>query len=209
MYIYDMHVHAKNTPADPQGLLARLAEAGMYGACIFSHCPRQFVLGTPGISFEERMAELKAWTKGYEDRLFPVLWVHPDEENVIENIRRAADEGVAAFKIICNNFYIYEEKPMAMLREMARLGKPVFFHSGILWDGQVSSAYNRPLNWEALLKIEGLRFSMGHCSWPWIDECIALYGKFLNAMIKGNTAEMFFDTTPGTPAVRKKVSGIT
>ena len=204
MYIYDMHVHAHNTPADPAGLLARLEEAGMYGACIFSHNPEGFLLEKPGISFEARMAELKAWTKGYEDRLFPVLWVHPDDDNVIENIRRAADEGVAAFKIICNNFYIYEEKPMAMLREMARLGKPVFFHSGILWDGQVSSAYNRPLNWEALLKIDGLRFSMGHCSWPWIDECIALYGKFLNAMIKGNTAEMFFDTTPGTPEIYRR-----
>jgi len=204
MYIYDMHVHAHNTPANPAGLLARLEEAGMYGACIFSHNPEGFLLEKPGISFEARMAELKAWTKGYEDRLFPVLWVHPDDDNVIENIRRAADEGVAAFKIICNNFYIYEEKPMAMLREMARLGKPVFFHSGILWDGQVSSAYNRPLNWEALLKIDGLRFSMGHCSWPWIDECIALYGKFLNAMIKGNTAEMFFDTTPGTPEIYRR-----
>ena len=42
---------------------------------------------------------------------------------------------------------------------------------------------------------------MGHCSWPWIDECIALYGKFLNAKTVRGGAEMFFDITPGTPEI--------
>ena len=45
---------------------------------------------------------------------------------------------------------------------------------------------------------------MGHCSWPWIDECIALYGKFLNANSQKETAELFFDTTPGTPEIYRK-----
>ena len=44
---------------------------------------------------------------------------------------------------------------------------------------------------------------MGHCSWPWIDECIALYGKFLNAE-RENHAEMFFDLTPGTPEIYRR-----
>ena len=204
MQIYDMHIHAEDTPADPAGLLENLAKAGIYGACVFSHCPEEFILGKPGIPFEARMAELKAWTQGYEDRLFPVLWIHPYEKDIFEKIRIAADAGVAAFKIICNDFFIYEEQPMAVLREIASTGKPVFFHSGILWDGQVSSAHNRPLNWEALLKIEGLRFSMGHCSWPWIDECVAMYGKFLNALSMGHAAEMFFDITPGTPEIYRR-----
>ena len=204
MQIFDMHIHAEDTPADPAGLLANLAKAGIYGACVFSHCPEEFILGKPGIPFEARMAELKAWTQGYEDRLFPVLWIHPYEKDIFDKIRIAAEAGVAAFKIICNDFFIYEEQPMAVLRAIAAAGKPVFFHSGILWDGQVSSAYNRPLNWEALLKIEGLRFSMGHCSWPWIDECVAMYGKFLNALSMGHAAEMFFDITPGTPEIYRR-----
>ena len=54
------------------------------------------------------------------------------------------------------------------------------------------------------MDIKGLRFSLGHCSWPWIDECIALYGKFLNAYANGMGAEMFFDTTPGTPAIYRR-----
>jgi len=52
--------------------------------------------------------------------------------------------------------------------------------------------------------VEGLRFSMGHCSWPWVDECIALYGKFLNSLTAHNTAEMFFDITPGTPEIYRE-----
>jgi len=65
------------------------------------------------------------WTNGFEDRLFPVLRVHPDEENIIENIHTAADAGVCAFKIICNDFFVYEEKSLKLLREIAGLDKPV------------------------------------------------------------------------------------
>lgn len=91
-----------------------------------------------------------------------------------------------------------------VLKYISKVGKPVFFHSGILWDGQNSSKYNRPANWEALINIKGLRFSMGHCSWPWTDECIAVYGKFLNAASIGNKAEMFLDITPGTPEIYRR-----
>jgi hypothetical protein len=45
---------------------------------------------------------------------------------------------------------------------------------------------------------------MGHCSWPWIDDCIAMYGKFRFARFTKNTAEMFFDTTPGTPFIYRE-----
>ena len=45
---------------------------------------------------------------------------------------------------------------------------------------------------------------MGHCSWPWTDECIAVYGKFLNAASRCNKAEMFLDLTPGTPEIYRR-----
>ncbi len=203
MKIIDMHIHAMNTKPDPEGLLARLDKAGVFGACIFSNRPDR---DNPeiGTDFDTRLKEVLDWTRGFEDRLFPVMWIHPYEENIIENVKTAAKAGVCGFKIICSDFYIYEEKCLLLLREIAALGKPVFFHTGILWDGRVSSNYNRPLNWEALIDIEGLRFSMGHCSWPWIDECVALYGKFLNALLTRGTAEMFFDITPGTPEIYRE-----
>ena len=203
MKIYDMHIHSFNYSPSPETLLAEMEKTGVYGGCIFSNWPKEANAET-GTSFEERLEEVFSWTRGYEDRLFPVLWIHPYEEDIINKVRKAAEAGIAAFKIICTNFYVYDDKCMEVLREIARLDKPVIFHTGILWDGEVSSIYNRPLNWEALLEIEGLRFSMGHCSWPWVDECIALYGKFLNSLTVRNTAEMFFDITPGTPEIYRR-----
>ena len=205
---FDMHIHSDiKAEVNPEQLLKRMEETGIYGGCIFSDQPINNIPGGKAdcdLSFNARLNSVLAWTKGYEDRLFPILWVHPDEENITENIKEAVDAGICGFKIICNNFYVYEEKCMRLLKEIAKYDKPVIFHSGILWDGGVSSKYNKPLNWEALLEIEGLRFSMGHCSWPWIDECVAMYGKFLNALETRNTAEMFFDITPGTPKIYRE-----
>ena len=46
---------------------------------------------------------------------------------------------------------------------------------------------------------------MGHCSWPWYDECIAMYGKFLQGVSNDeNSPEMFFDITPGTPRIYRE-----
>lgn len=200
MKIFDIHTHAMNKEPDPKKLISDLENAGIYGCCVFSNQP----YGDIGSSFECRLNEVLAWSKGYEERIIPVMWIHPFEPDIIANIHKAVEKGVCAFKIICNDFYVYEEKCLEVLREIASLNVPVFFHSGILWDGCVSSSYNRPLNWEALLNIKGLRFSMGHCSWPWVDECIALYGKFLNSRLSGDTAEMFFDITPGTPEIYRE-----
>ena len=198
-----MHIHAHNKKAEPEKLLGHMAKAGVYGGCVFS---TKLAENNPevGISFEERMKEVLAWSEGYEGRIFPILWIHPYEENIFEKLRIAKEKGICGFKIMCSNYYIYEEQCIKVLEEIAKLDMPVIFHTGILWDGQVSSEYNRPVNWEALLRIKGLRFSMGHCSWPWVDECVALYGKFLNSRLKGDTAEMFFDITPGTPQIYRE-----
>ena len=198
-----MHVHAENTPPSPKNLLERLALAGVYGCSVISNQPLEMdsALGT---DFDTRLSEILGWTAGYADRLIPVLWVHPYEDNACEKIKKAAEAGVAAFKVICNNFYVGEQKSMDMLEKIAELNKPVIFHSGILWDGMPSSSYNRPANWEALLELKKIRFSLAHCSWPWIDECIAVYGKFLNALSKGKDVEMFVDLTPGTPEIYRE-----
>lgn len=203
MKIIDMHIHAKNTKPDPEGLIKNMEKCGVYGGCVFSNIP-QISDEKLGTSWKERLNEVLGWAKGYEDRIFPVMWIHPYEENIIENIRDAVKKGVCGFKFICDDYYVYDEKCMEVLREIASLNVPVFFHSGILWDGKVSSEYNRPINWEKLIEIEGLRFAMAHCSWPWIDECVALYGQFLNASSVRSTPEMFFDTTPGTPEIYRQ-----
>ena len=206
MKIFDMHVHARRDGFDAQSLLNTMEAAGISGACVISAPPEEHaidILGR-GLSFEARLETVLNAAKSCKDRIFPILWVHPHEEHIIEKVRLAAKAGIAGFKMICSNYYVYEEASMRLLREIAALNLPVIFHTGILWDGHVSSQYNRPINWERLLEIDGIRFSMGHCSWPWIDECIALYGKFLNARRAGKRVEMFFDITPGTPKIYRR-----
>ncbi len=199
---FDVHTHLGYSKSESD-LLTHLEEAGLYGACVFSYPPTEHNSAI-GKDFDARLEHVLGFVSKDRERLYPVLWVHPDELSIIDNIDKAVEAGVAAFKMICNNYYVYEEKSMALVRKIAAGGKPIFFHTGILWDGTVSSDYNRPLHFEHLIGVEGLRFSMGHCSWPWIDECIALYGKFLNTRSRCNTADMYFDLTPGTPEIYRE-----
>ena len=104
MEIFDCHVHSFNVEPNPERLLGELAKAGVTGCTIFSNRPIE-ENSSLGTDFSSRLNEITAWTKGYEDRLFPVLWVHPDEENLNEKLETAVNNGVLAFKVICNNFY--------------------------------------------------------------------------------------------------------
>ena len=72
-----------------------------------------------------------------------------------------------------------------------------------MWDGKPSGPYNRPVGFESLLEVQGLRFCMAHVSWPWCDELVAVYGKVLNGYTNRRdlTVEMFVDITPGTPPI--------
>lgn len=199
---FDMHIHCHEKPVDPEKLLAKMEACGIYGGVLFSHYPKE--CKADGYDAETRMNQVLDICRDYPDRLFPVLWIHPHEPNALEVAEEAARRGIMGFKMLCDNYYVSDPDSMALVRKIAELGKPIIFHSGILWFGGDTSKYNRPLNWECLVNIKGLRFSLGHCSWPWIDECIALYGKFLNAYTEGMGAEMFFDTTPGTPAIYRR-----
>lgn len=203
--VYDAHIHLdrpnyedKKT-ADGEQILSRMAEAGIYGGSVISERPEGF-WGNVNDGHTQLENVLSA-CEGYRDRLFPVLWIHPDQKDLNDLIREADECGIVAFKCICNNFYIYEDKGIKMLEAVAKTGKPILFHSGILWDDSPSAQYNRPLNWEPLCTIPNLRFVLAHCSWPWTDECIALFGKFLANHLKHPELnnEMYIDLTPGTP----------
>lgn len=204
---YDMHCHAATYPiaVEAQTVLEKLGEAGIYGTSVFSVSPgKRPFRNLPSVM--ERAENLLQFCAQSENRLVPVLYLHPYEEDVIAQTEAALEKGIAAVKIICHDFFVSETKCMDLLSMVAKHNKPVIFHSGILWDGVVSSQYNRPVNWEALIEIPKLRFSMGHCSWPWIDECIALYGKILNSYAENpeSSCEMFFDITPGTPEIYRE-----
>lgn len=172
--IYDAHMHIGGSaePA-PEKLLEDLHKAGIYGGSVISIDPED-----PGFTYAERVRNLQQWTQGYENRLFPVAWIHPDEKDVFDKVRELSDMGVVAFKFIPTNYYVYDQRPLEVFSLIEELGKPIIFHSGILYDFSESINVNKPANWECFLRFKNIRFSMGHCAHPWSDECLMLYGKF-------------------------------
>jgi len=203
--ILDGHIHIMDGPARPEAFHEKLEEAGVAGGVVISLPPAAFPAVAQPRPFAERLDHLFAWVEGRET-LYPFFWIDPLEDDAFEQVRAAAERGVSGFKVICNHFHAYEERPMDVFRAVAAAGRPILFHSGILWDAQDSSRYNRPAEFECLLEVPGLRFALAHISWPWCDEAIAVYGKFLNARRRRPdlSAEMFIDTTPGTPILYRR-----
>lgn len=201
MKIFDMHIHTHGKSCEKDNLLAKMNQSGLYGGCVFSTSPIENG-EKDGLDFDSRVKKILDWK--VDNRLFPVVWIHPFENDITNKVKSLENTGVVALKMICNNYSISEDGVFNVIKNITeQTNFPIIFHSGILWDGQNSSKYNRPMEFERLIELDNLRFSMGHCSWPWIDECIALYGKFLNAE-RENHAEMFFDLTPGTPEIYRR-----
>ncbi len=201
---YDLHVHHRNADACPSELVDRLGAAGLDGCCVLS---QSYVVGfeddRTAHAPKDRIKNVMAFTKG-RDGLIPFYFIDPTEPDAEKQVDMAIDAGVMGFKTICTHFFPSDERAVPVYHKIAATGKPYLFHSGILYDGSNASGnYNRPCNFEVLLSVPRLRFALAHISWPWTDECIAVYGKFNNYLENfgpGDAPEMFVDTTPGTPA---------
>ena len=203
--ILDGHIHIHSGKPDPAGFAAQLGQAGVAGGVVISQPPATFLPGQDALAPRARLDNLFAWCASNAE-LYPFYWVDPIEEDAVEQVALAVEREVVGFKVICDRFYPGDPRALPVFQAIARAGKPLLFHSGILWDGKPSSVYNRPAGFEALLQVDGLRFSLAHISWPWCDELIAVYGKFLNAYTRRSdlAVEMFVDTTPGTPPIYRR-----
>lgn len=193
----DAHIHIGDGSVEKQEFARRLRLAGVDGGVILSLPPGSFSGRGPHDTVE-RLNNLFSWTESCPN-LYPFFWIDPAEDDARDQVEIACRRGVFGFKIVCNRFYPGDRRVMRTCRQIAKAGKPVLFHSGILWGGQASSKYNRPAEFEALLEVEGLKFALAHLSWPWSEECIAVYGKFLDAHQSRPqlSVQMFLDITPG------------
>lgn len=200
----DCHVHSRFEELygnfEQRRFMNDLSSAGMDGAAVFTPNP---LITTA--SAEERMNFTLQMCVGQET-LYPFYWIDPLEEDALQQVDLAVKLGFWGFKMICSNYDPGCRESMDVLEKISVTGKPVMFHSGILWDGMNSANFNRPGNFEALLDIPKLRFCLAHISWPWCDECIAVYGKFNNAYFQRPdlSCEMFIDVTPGTPRIYRE-----
>lgn len=201
MTVLDGHIHIELGDPDPEDLVSRMTAAGVDGGLLISPEPASFSGTLKAASPAERLDSVFAWASG-SDSLYPVYWIDPTESDALAQVDLALARGVVGFKVICDHFYPGDPRALHTFRAIAEAGKPILFHSGILWDGKPSSNFCRPANFEALLQVRGLRFALAHISWPWVDECIAVYGKLGAARTRdGADIEMFIDTTPGTPPI--------
>ncbi len=197
----DCHIHTVWGEVDQQALMSRLEQAGLDGGIVLSHRPAGFE--EEEIPSEQRIENVLEWTKG-QKYLFPFFFIDPISEKALDDVDIAVSMGIKGFKVICSTHYPSDPRAIPVYKKIAEKNMPILFHSGILYDGKNASGnYNRPTEFECLLSIDNLRFALAHVSWPWTDECIAVYGKFNDSLRRGGksaaTAEMFIDLTPGTP----------
>lgn len=203
---YDAHTHVYPGNPDPERIVKSFADAGLAGGVVFSQCPNSWqVPGTEPPAPEEAMDNVIEWCSA-SPSIYPFYWIDPGADNAVELVDMAVEKGIYGFKVIRGAEMPVDSRTIKAYRRMAEKGRPVTFHSGILWDGRDSSNYFRPGNWEGLLEVPHLRFALAHVSWPWCDECVAVYGKILNAIVRRGleVPEMFIDTTPGTPKLYRR-----
>jgi predicted TIM-barrel fold metal-dependent hydrolase len=203
--ILDGHIHIRDKNVNSAGFLKKLSSAKVTGGIIISLPPKAFPYVAPHLPSAERIENVLLWCESSET-LYPFYWIDPMESDALAQVDMAADKGAAGFKIICGSYFPGDKTAMKVYAAIADTKLPILFHSGILWDGKPSSKYNRPAAFEELLTVKGLRFSLAHISWPWYDELLAVYGKFLNAHRTNpdSSSQMFIDTTPGTPRIYRK-----
>jgi len=201
--LLDAHVHVFGPAVDRPGLLAALDAAGVDGCVLLSLPPASFGgSGSPVAGV--RLANLEAWCGG-DPRLLPFFWIDPLEPDAGRQVEIAVRAGVRGFKVIANHFFPGDSRALSIYHAIAASGRPILFHSGILWDGRDSSRYCRPVEFESLLEVPGLRFALAHASWPWCDECLAVFGKFEQARRNHpDVPRMFIDLTPGTPPIYRE-----
>jgi len=204
--IYDGHLHLIPKGLDSQDEFVRKMKVnGVLGGLVIS-LPPQTYNGMPHpLTDDERLKSLMEWVD-CDLELFPFYWLDPLAKDAKKQIDKAAEAGVRGFKIICNRFYPGNDRAMRIYESITESGKPILFHSGILFDGDVSGKFSKPLEFEVLLEIKGIRFALAHVGWPWYDEYISLYGKFQAAYDRNpnRQGEMFIDLTPGAPGVYRE-----
>jgi len=148
---------------------------------------------------------ISALQAGAPDRIIAFAWIEPRLKKAIKNFEEAVTRfECKGIKMMPDHWYPYDPRFFPLYEKIQELRVPVLFHSGILYAMKDSSRFCRPCNYEVLINFPQLKFALAHISWPWTDECIALFGRFrANLSIEedeiAEEIQMYIDTTPGTP----------
>lgn len=207
MRILDTHIHLVESSLDGAAFAAAMRRSDVAGGFIFSLTPHAWAEAEDPAEEAHCAVDRVLQFCSEAPGLVPFCRLNAVAPYSPEIVEYAVKHGIAGFKIIHDEAPPSDPRAMALMRQIAATGKPLMLHCGILYgDGkQLGSRFNRPLEFELLLTIPHLRFSLAHLAWPWCDELIALYGEYRHMRRqKLTTAELFLDTTPGTPALYRE-----
>ena len=207
MRTWDCHCHARGDETGEQ-VLRWMDEAGVDRVNLFGRYP-----GRDRADLRASIEHIASVQATDPDRIFGLVWADPRTTGVCEELEYAiADRGLRGLKMIPDHWSPCDEAIYPVYETMQRLGRPIQFHSGIVYGFADSSRFCRPVLYEALVHFPKLRFSLAHISWPWVDECIAVFGRFRAAAgYDASRSQMWVDTCRGTPdawreeALRKAV----
>lgn len=201
----DLHIHTRPGRLDtPELFKEKTLASGVTGGAVFSVFPKNYREDTRVDQRWQSRAEFIMDYCAKAPGFRPVFWIDPTDADAVEQVYGTAEMGIAGYKVICNHFYPVEGKKT--YEAIAEVGLPLIFHSGVLYNTQPSSEYNRPMSYEFLMDVKGLRFSLAHISWPWTAELVSLFGKlnYLDQCEPEGRSKMYFDITPGTPPIFRR-----
>jgi len=203
MKIWDCHVHSLGGETADETLKAMDA-AGITRINLFARYPGDSTdecLPPPRESYRPTIDHVASLQAAAPDRIYGLAWIDPRSEGALEEVEYAlVDKGLRGIKMIPNHYEPCDELCFPIYEKVQELGKVIQFHSGILYGFGDSSRFCRPVLYEALVHFPTLKFSLAHISWPWMDECIAVWGRFRAASGYGKRPnQMWIDTCRGTP----------
>jgi predicted TIM-barrel fold metal-dependent hydrolase len=215
MRIWDCHCHLRGDETGAY-VLEQMDAAGVERANLFSRYPGRGKGADESVTqaeVREAVEQVAAVQAADPARIFGLVFANPRAEGMVEEIERGiADKGLHGAKLIPDHWSPTDELLFPIYEKLRELGKPIQFHSGILYGFGDSSRFCRPVLYEALVNFPGLRFSLAHIGWPWVDECLAVFGRFRAAAgYRTDDCRMWIDTCRGTPdawreeALRKAV----
>lgn len=201
----DVHIHIGPGKCDsPEIFMEKTASAGVDGGVILSLDP---IASAVWPDMDQRWQARMEFVLNFTSKtpgFYPFLWLDPTELDAKEQIEEAKKCGIRGIKVIADHFP--HEDVIDVYSFIAEQKLPMLFHSGILWSHHYRTAqYNRPMCFEGLSRCSSLTFALAHISWPWTDECLAVYGKFASMRGSGmNMPHMYIDLTPGTPRIYRR-----
>ena len=204
MRVVDCHVHVSvEKEVDVAETLKRMDANGIDRLLLMSPMERVSLDKT-----RQALLKTKKLFDAAPERLSGLAWLNPAVEGTIDLAEEAiADMGFVGFKSIPDHWYPYEERIQPFWAKLNELKASVLFHTGIVYAFEDDSRYCQPVYLETLYHYPDVRFVMGHISWPWCEECIAVMGRMRCAGkdSKNGVYQSYIDLTPGTPKhIRKQ-----